>query len=253
MKKFVSSTIVPAIALMALAATAAPSTAILVPSSSFGPLTVSWKVSQGPPYLEFVTNKATIIKKGTKVVGTNFTSTFKSTTTTSSFNNAALLALLSHSFGLSFTNSGDALAISAGNQIFVVNGTNVVANVAAVVTVRFSEPVVSGESSRSQIVEEVGTNGATKTTFNGSETENSSSYVMVSYNDSAMISDGTASSFAFSGVSMTAFDTTLNKTNGIPSFTENFTLSNGGGSGTIGGTNSIITGSITGGPIKGLE
>jgi hypothetical protein len=252
MKKFLSSTTVQAIALMALIATAAPSTATALPSPGVGPLTVSWKVSQGPPYLENTATN-TIIKKGTKIVGTNYITTFKSTVKTSSFDNAALLALLSHSFGTPFTNNGDALAISAENQVFVVNGTNVVMNVGAVVRVALSGTVDSGAGSYTETVEEAGTNGATKTTYKGSETQNASSYVTVTYNDTSMITDGTGSSFTFAGVSMTAFDATLNKTNGILSYTENFTLSDGAGTGSIRGTNSIITGNVTGGPIKGIE
>ena len=234
MKKLLLSTILPAITLMALNATAAP-------PPSTGPVTISWKVMQSPP--EEYTNVVTIIKKGTNDVGTNSLSAFKSKIITTTFDNAEVLALLGHSLSNSFT--GDALAVGVDNIIYVVKGTNIVTNASIVLSVMTSNTVYSGAGSYGQTVEKTGTNSPT-TTYSGSSTYTQVSYVKVSYDDSSLITDGTASTFSFVGLSTGAVDATVNKTNGIYAISQNFSLSSGAGVGTIRGTNSVISGSVTG-------
>jgi hypothetical protein len=242
MKKFLLSIIVSSVALITLNATAA------TPPGT-GPLTISWKVSQGSPYLEFVTNKTTIIKKGTNDIGTNMVSSYSGAITTSTFDNGSLLDLLGYSFGTSF--KGDALAIDLTNGLYVVKGTNVITNVSSVVSVVLTNGIVSGAATYGQTVETKGTNGP-KTTYTGSATQTITSYVKVTYNDTSLVSSN-ASLFRFVGIATTVADSSVNKTDGAESFSENFTLSDGAGTGTIMGTTSIIKGSITGGPLTATE
>jgi hypothetical protein len=245
MKKILLSIMFPAIALMAInpTATALP---------NIGPLTISWKVTQGPDYLENVTNKVTLIKKGTNVIGTNTVYSFKSTSQIKAFGNGDLLSLLAYSLSdASLTAKGNVLAVGSDNVVYVVNGTNIITNASPVLTVVVTNTVVSGVGTETVTVEKTGTNAAT-TNYSGTFGATQTSYVKVSYDDSSLITNGTASTFRFIGLTSTVFDSTV-EASGAETYTENFNVANGAGTGALRGTNSILGGSVTGGPIKGIE
>jgi len=243
MKKFLFSMIVPAIALMAFNANAATP-----PGTS--PLTISWKVMQEPPALEISTNTMTTIKSGTNAVGTNYDYTSKSKITTWTFGNAELIALLSHSFSNSFT--GDTLAIGTNNEIYLVNGTNYVMITYPVLSVTITNTLASGAGTYDITVKRTGTSSP-KTNYTGSATESQMSYVIVNYDDSTVIGSGIPTTFTVGGWATTAVDATVNSTNGSYSISRNATMQSGTGYGSIRGTNSLISGSVTAGAIKYSE
>jgi len=245
MKKLLLSTLVTVTALVAMNATAA------YPSNT-GPLTISWQVTTGSTNgLENITNKSTIIKKGTNAVGTNIVSTFKASSSTKTFNSTSLLDLLAVSLkDSSLTNKGNTLAISNANDtsvILVVNGTNVITNASSVLTVTVINSIAKGVGTETTLTEKSGTN--VTTTYSGTESATYISFVKFAYDDSSVITNGTASTFKFNGVSMDVDDSTI-KSNGSEVNTQNFNLTDGSGTGTISGETCIITGGISGGPIK---
>jgi hypothetical protein len=128
MKKFLSSKVIPAIALMALSANAQ------IATSNFGVLTISGKILQGPTELSPVSTNTTHSKKATNVL---VKSSAKLTTIT--LDTAYLLDLLGLSLSNSFT--GDTLAIDSSNHIWVAakNGKTLFTNdVSSVLTLEYA-------------------------------------------------------------------------------------------------------------------
>jgi hypothetical protein len=135
MKKFLLSTILPAIALMALNSNAATSL------TNFGALTISWTTLQQNEPLTEITNKTSKAGK----TASNTVYTYKASTSSSNFGNAALLGLLSASFPGQIA-TGDKLATD-GENIYVVDksGSNVVVpNLSTVLTWSYSNSIISG-------------------------------------------------------------------------------------------------------------
>jgi hypothetical protein len=134
MKKFLLSTIVPAIALMALNANAAS-------LANSGALTISWTISQQAESLTNTSVKTNAVgKKATNVV-----SDYKAATKSSSFNSASLLGLLSNSFPTKIV-AGDKLATD-GEYIYVADKTGsnlVLADLSPILTVAYSNSIVAG-------------------------------------------------------------------------------------------------------------
>ena len=207
--------------------------------SNVGPLTITWKVAQqgvmSPPTLS--TNHTT---KETNVV-----SKYKSTITTSIFTDADLLALLTNSFKTNLAKT-DKL-VTDGENVYVVDskGSNVVLDISSVVSVTFETSVYSGAETETVSYQK------TNTTTSAIGTDSGISYVKLNYDDSTMITNGTATTFHFDGVSMSAID--FSTTNGYitEQLSENFSVQ-GVGNGTIQGTGSVIWGTITGSS-KGTE
>jgi hypothetical protein len=232
MKTLLLSIMVPAIALMALKATATTLT-------NSGPLTLSWTITQGPTNIEYVSTTITHTSKET-----NYTTNYSAKATTlPSFQAGALLNLLGHSFGSNF--AGDTLAVDSNGIVWVVtNKKTVIMDASSVVFLDATNTIVSGGAIYTKTIKttKVGTNNVTTTNVTGTEGQTETSLVTLLYNDSKLITND-ASIFFVGGVATFAIDGSISNTTATG--TENFMLQNGSGGGKIRGINSIITGSIT--------
>jgi hypothetical protein len=239
MKKFLLSSIVSGISLMALNPTASAHGL-----SDVGPLTITWKVAQqvvgfdSPPVLSTNhTSKAT-----------NYVSTSKYTSSTTAFNDASLIDLLTNSFKTNFA-KGSVQLVTDGDNVYLVDktGTNVVLDVSSVLTVTIEYSVYSGGEVQTKSVPKA-TNSPTTTTAVG--TASIISYLLISYNDSSQVTSN-VTQFQFYGVSTGADDFSSDNDFETETIKENFSLQ-GVGQGTILGTPSIIWGTVTGSS-KGTE
>ena len=241
MKKFLLSTIVSAIALMALNATARGSGL-----TDVGPLTISWKVAQQVLGYGSPGNPALSTNHTSKA--TNYVTTYKFTTSTTAFNDASLIALLTNSFKTNFAKGSVQLGTD-GENIYLVDktGTNVVLDISSVVSVSFVTDVFSGGEVETVSVPK-SMNSATTTSAVGTASE--ISYVALNYDDSTLLTSK-VTQFQFNGVSMGASDFSTTNNYNTESIKQNFSLQ-GVGQGTILGTSSVIWGTVTGSS-KGTE
>jgi hypothetical protein len=220
MKNNFLSAIVPAIALMALNATATTLT-------NGGALTISWTVTQQQEANTLVSSTTNHTTKAT-----NYVSTYKAKTATSTFANASLLKLLENSFNTTFA-AGTRLATDQSESVYVVDktGTNVVLDISPVLSVNKTTQLRADSYSSTVSVPK---SGVTTTNITGSETL--TAYGDLTYDDSSLTTaDGTHSTFQFSGVSTYTAD--VNKNSGHA----NFSVQNGAGSGTIRDIPSLIS------------
>jgi hypothetical protein len=138
MKKFLLSTILPAIALMALNSNAATSL------TNFGPLTISWTIlQQNEPLTNTLTKTNAAGKKATNTVYT-----YKASTSSSTFSSISLLNLISNSFTNVTFAKGDKLATD-GENIYVVDSTGsneVLTNLSEVLTVTYADSLTAGSA-----------------------------------------------------------------------------------------------------------
>jgi hypothetical protein len=231
MKKCLFIAVFSAVVIMALKASATT-------LSNAGPLTISWKVSQGTNDLDFVTNKVSLIKKGTNVIGTNTLSTYKSKISTSTFKTTDLIALLADAYSYTNLVKTDKLVFDGG-KVYLVDktGTNILLTGSPVLTLSPYDSIASGAESETVTSKLVGTNTTYTTTTTGAATKTEVVYVTLSF-----VATNIATSFTVSGVATGAVDVNLTK----GTATENYTIPNLTGIGTLHGTNSIIEGTFTG-------
>jgi hypothetical protein len=140
MKKFLFSTILSAIALMALNSNA-------VSLTNFGPLTISWTIlEQNEPF----TNTPTLTKTnadGKKATNTVYT--YKATTSSSNFSGTSLLGLIAESFTNITLPRGAKLATDGETNIYVVDSTgsnDLITNLSEVLTVTYADSLTAGSA-----------------------------------------------------------------------------------------------------------
>ena len=231
-----------AFALMAFHAPASPLPA-------HGTVVINWTVSQ-----QTVTNMTQYPGNGkTNVTGagtskaTNVTQVYANSFGTGNFNNADILGLLENSLNTTFP-AGTQLATD-GSDLFVVDhsGTNVIANIAGIVTVGKTNAVTSGKDMT------VKTSNKTGTSEKTSGSESGKQAVSVKYDDSALTTkDHTITMFKFYGISVfSEKGGSTTSTNGIltGSFSGQYLIT-GAGYGYIRGQPSLIQGTILGMPVE---
>lgn len=267
MKKFLLSTVIPAIALMAFNANA---TSLTVS----GALTLSWKVTQQGTYANSTSTNHT--SKATNVV-----SKYSGKTTSMTFSDVDLLELLTNSFKTNFP-AGAKLATDGDGNIQVVDktGTNVLlTNITSVLNINSVNDMESYSSSYTTTVAELSkaltnivshtnvvtsnsipistnitfTTNITTTSTNsvGTGTQTETQLMILTYNDSEMSTgDGTHTSFTIYGVRVSAYDSNSKDT--TDKVSGNFSVQDACGTGTIRGVTSVISGSLNG-SAKGTE
>ncbi len=252
MKKLIFMAMYSAAALLALNASAAT-------LSSGGSLTFNWTV-----YTQEFTNKLESTKTNytgkTTNLSTNVVRTYTSAYKSSPFNNASFLDLLSNSFKTTFP-PGSKLATD-GSAVYVVDrtGTNIIlAPPTNVLNITVSGYIESGAS------DTVSNNNKGGITLKSSGGGSGFAFFTAAYDDSLMqSSDGTTTQFSFTGLASFGEKSTTTVISGgyfngitdnlITVFgteSQNFSILNGAGTGTLRGTQAISTGRIVSGTISG--
>ncbi len=203
-----------------------------------GPLTISWKVAQ--QVLGFNSPPVNTTNHTSKA--TNYVTTYKYTTSTTSFDTTSLIDLLTNSFKTNFA-KGSVQLVFDGASIYLVDktGTNIVLNIASVLTVATGNGVYTGGEVKTVSVPKA-MNSATTTNVVG--TASVINYVQLNYDDSSL-SPSKLTKFQFYGISMGADDFSTTNNYETETVKENISVQ-GLGQGTILGDYSIISGTVTG-------
>src|SRR5580658_4446217 len=243
MKKLLSSALFAASALLTLEASAAT-------LSSGGSLIFNWTV-----YTQQFTNKLDSTKtnytRTATILSTNVVRTYRSAYRSSSFNTASVLDLLSNSFKTNFP-AGSKLATD-GSAFYVVDKTGT--NILLAPPTNVLSIAVSGyfETGASETVSNYAPAGIT---LNSSGGGSGFAFLSATYDDSLMeTSDGTTTQFTFTGLASFGEKTTswffIGRLSNIVAArgtqSQNFSVLNGAGTGTLRGTPATFKGSMVSG------
>jgi hypothetical protein len=220
-----------------------------------GSLTLDWTV-----YKQEFTNKLESTQTNytgkTTNLSTNVVRTYRSSYRSSTFNNASFLDLLTNSFKTNFP-TGSKLATD-GSTVYVVDktGTNILLAPTNVLTITVTGFIETGASDT--VSNFTATPFGPDVSLKSSGSGSGFAFFSATYDDSLMqTSDGTTTQFSFTGLdsfgekstSMFLVGANIVATSGTES--ENFSILNGAGTGTLRGIPATLKGSIVSGTISG--